>query len=54
MSATIGAEKVRSNSAQIEAAGKLGEISDDQISIVSLNSAFTEFVEEFESKFINV
>jgi signal transduction histidine kinase/ligand-binding sensor domain-containing protein/CheY-like chemotaxis protein len=54
MSANIGAEKVRSISAQIEAAGKLGEISDDQISIVSLNSAFTEFVEEFESKFINV
>jgi signal transduction histidine kinase/ligand-binding sensor domain-containing protein/CheY-like chemotaxis protein/HPt (histidine-containing phosphotransfer) domain-containing protein len=53
MSANIGAERVRHISAQIEEAGKLGEILDEQISVTSLNSAFNEFVQEFESKYID-
>lgn len=53
MSANIGAERVRAISAKIEEAGKLGEILDDKSSVASLDKAFHEFVQEFESKYIN-
>ena len=53
MSANIGAEKVRTISAQMEAAGKLGELSDEHIPLASLNMAYKEFVREFESKILN-
>lgn len=53
MSANIGAEKVRTISAKIEAAGKLGQIAADDMPLASLKSAFSEFVEEFQSRFID-
>ena len=52
MSANIGAERVRSISAQIEAKGRSGEALDEQISLEQLSGAFDEFIEEFQTRFI--
>ena len=53
MSANIGAEKVREISADIEAKGRSGNIANVDTSFEMLNSAYSEFVEEFETRFIN-
>ena len=53
MSANIGAEKVRTISADIEAKGRSGELADGAASFELLSTAYNEFVQEFESRFIN-
>ena len=53
MSANIGAEKVREISAEIEAKGRSGDIANVDTSFEILNSAYSEFVEEFETRFIH-
>jgi CheY-like chemotaxis protein len=53
MSANIGAEKVRTISADIEAKGRSGELVDGAASFALLDTAYNEFVQEFESRFIN-
>jgi signal transduction histidine kinase/CheY-like chemotaxis protein/HPt (histidine-containing phosphotransfer) domain-containing protein/sugar lactone lactonase YvrE len=50
MSASIGADRVRSISAEIERVGKLGEIDGLDHMISDLYSAFYEFNSEFEAK----
>lgn len=52
MSANIGAERVRSISAQIESNGRDGNIVEAQESLTELTQAYEEFVAEFKSKFI--
>lgn len=53
MSANIGAEKVREISANIEAEGRSGVIPDGSACFDMLNSAYCEFLEQFELRFIN-
>jgi signal transduction histidine kinase/ligand-binding sensor domain-containing protein/CheY-like chemotaxis protein/HPt (histidine-containing phosphotransfer) domain-containing protein len=53
MSANIGAERVRKISANIEAEGRCGVIPDGSASFELLNSAYCEFIEQFESRFIH-
>ena len=53
MSANIGAEKVREISADIEAKGRSGNIANVDTSFEMLHSAYSEFIEEFETRFIN-
>jgi len=52
MSANIGAERVRSISACIEADSRIGDIDNAQHSISELGIAYEEFLKEFRAKFI--
>ena len=54
MSANIGAERVRSISAEVEVFGRNGNIGPVPESIMALSAAYEEFVEEFSSSFIQV
>ena len=53
MSANIGAEKVRSISAEVETSGRAGNIENVPESIAALSAAYEEFVEEFQASFIS-
>jgi signal transduction histidine kinase/ligand-binding sensor domain-containing protein/CheY-like chemotaxis protein/HPt (histidine-containing phosphotransfer) domain-containing protein len=53
MSANIGAEKVRSISAQIEKNGRDKKACDFSKDLLELNEAYSEFKKEFEEQFIN-
>jgi CheY-like chemotaxis protein/nitrogen-specific signal transduction histidine kinase/HPt (histidine-containing phosphotransfer) domain-containing protein len=53
MSANIGAEKVRSISADVEICGRAGTIVNVPESIVQLSAAYEEFLEEFRGKFMS-
>jgi len=52
MSANIGAEKVRSISAEVEICGRAGKIINVPESILELSAAYEEFVEEFRANFL--
>jgi len=52
MSANIGAEKVRAISASMELNGRDGSICEIPKAILELSTAYEEFVEQFESRFI--
>jgi len=52
MSANIGAEKVRSISAQVEEWGKAGKFEEVPNSLSDLSQAYQEFVEKFKSSFM--
>jgi hypothetical protein len=52
MSANIGAEKVRSISAQIEAQAKGEDLEGIDQKLTTLSSAYEEFLKEFRVKFI--
>jgi HPt (histidine-containing phosphotransfer) domain-containing protein len=52
MSANIGAEKVRSISAQIEVQAKGGDLEGMGQKLATLSSAYEEFLKEFRVKFI--
>jgi HPt (histidine-containing phosphotransfer) domain-containing protein len=52
MSANIGAEKVRSISAQIEAAGRVNNLENLDEFIEHLDSGYNEFISTFESEFM--
>ena len=52
MSANIGAEKVRSISAQIEGQAKDGKLEGVEKKLVTLSDAYEEFLKEFRMKFI--
>ena len=49
MSASVGADRVRSISAELEKIGKLGELDDVDTLILELHNAFHEFNSEFEA-----
>ncbi len=53
MSANIGAEKVRSISAEVEICGRAGKIVNVPESILELSAAYEEFVQEFRTSFIS-
>jgi len=53
MSANIGAEKIRSISAQIELNGRNANISEISDDLSELDSAYLEFVDQFKSEFID-
>jgi CheY-like chemotaxis protein/HPt (histidine-containing phosphotransfer) domain-containing protein len=53
MSANIGAEKIRSISAQIELNGRNANISEISGDLNELDSAYLEFVDQFKSEFID-
>ena len=53
MSANIGAERVRSISAEVEISGRAGKIENVPESIAALSAAYDEFVEEFQASFIS-
>ena len=53
MSANIGAEKIRSISAQIELNGRNANISEMSSDLNELDSAYLEFVDQFKSEFID-
>jgi HPt (histidine-containing phosphotransfer) domain-containing protein len=52
MSANIGAEKVRSISAQIEAAGRANNLENLDEFIEHLDYGYNEFISTFESEFM--
>jgi CheY-like chemotaxis protein/HPt (histidine-containing phosphotransfer) domain-containing protein len=53
MSANIGAEKVRSISAEVEICGRTGKIVNVPESILELSAAYEEFVQEFRTSFMS-
>jgi signal transduction histidine kinase/ligand-binding sensor domain-containing protein/CheY-like chemotaxis protein/HPt (histidine-containing phosphotransfer) domain-containing protein len=53
MSANIGAEKVRSISAEVEICGRAGKIVNVPESILELSAAYEEFVQEFRTSFMS-
>jgi CheY-like chemotaxis protein len=52
MSANIGAEKIRSISAEIEMQAKRGDLEGIEQKLSTLSSAYEEFLKEFRMKFI--
>jgi signal transduction histidine kinase/ligand-binding sensor domain-containing protein/CheY-like chemotaxis protein/HPt (histidine-containing phosphotransfer) domain-containing protein len=52
MSANIGAEKVRSISAEVEGLGRSGNIANVESSVSNISDAYEEFVKEFRVRFM--
>ena len=52
MSANIGAEKVRSISAEVEGLGRSGNIESVENSLLEITEAYEEFIKEFRVRFI--
>ena len=52
MSANIGAEKVRSISAEVEELGRSGNIANVKSRLLEVTEAYEEFVKEFKAHFV--